>query len=535
MGHQGHWSLLLLLIVAIVLSYANQQGILLSDQYLYAKNSFLLAGQQFTLSSSAFDNRFGVTLPTALLVKLFGIHYYLLTLWPLFSFLALLAATWFLVKKHQPELAFAATLFFVINPLFLKLSADLLPDMIMAAWATIAVYILYDARQDSLSGKKSMLSALAFVLCLFIAALSKETVVFLLPFVLALIISDAMQKRNYSFWIATTIFSGICILGYFGFYQIYTGDIFYRLKGIETEHNLSEIWSYHDKPGVEILKRLTIGPVLFLLTSPYYTFVTILSLATIVLPGRRQNYFITFWTLYLAFIIAIHWFGSTSLHSYNPLPLYPRMWILAMPPLCLLSSYWIAYFQQLQRRKLWLILNGIILFIISVQLLLAQDIKIVFGWFFAAIIFTYVLLKKPQFKPYFVASVLAAVLGLQLALFAGYRNDQTSFYDEAKLFNKLGALNEDLTIVADPPLARCYDIYFKFSPPSQLEVINWDSLQGGLPGGRTENYYLWYNANRMKELQQRYERKIPAYVNSIVTTSVPVFDTGNVKIYAVDF
>jgi 4-amino-4-deoxy-L-arabinose transferase-like glycosyltransferase len=155
----------------------------------------------------------------------------------------------------------------------------------------------------------------------FAALLSKETIVYYLPFYLVIIALDGRRRRNLRFWGATLGVSAILILAYLLFYQVVAHDALYRIHAIEYANATRQSSNYSlDKA---LLARITYMPLLVLLGT---------GLASVLLPTllaltqwRRLDTDGRFWLALAISALAFYWFGSTSFTYYNPNSLLPRM------------------------------------------------------------------------------------------------------------------------------------------------------------------------------------------------------------------
>lgn len=531
---------IIVILLVVICSYLNQQGVRLSDQYLYAKNAYNIANGDFYISPSVFYNRFGVTLPTAVFIKFFGFNYYIITLWPLFSFLLLLFATYKFSLKFAPNYVNYIVLLMALNPLLLKQSADLLPDLIMMSFSTISIYLLFWVTNSQDSITQNIKVALMFTISFFIATLAKETTVYLIPFVVFVLVYNLKKRINLSFWIFTILFSIILGGVYLGGYKYFTGDILYRLNGIEQEHNISTVWSYHNSSLGELFYRISIGPLIFLFTSHYFSFYLFLGILSI---GKLNKHFFKkiylncfkhFFTIYFLYLLLIHWLGSTSLSSFNPLPLVARMWILLIPPLCLLAGEVfhkevnISLKRNLKVFTLFIALSGI-----SIVFYLEQKPQILFSIIFCLLAIGIVMVNSRVSSKKILMLFLGPLFCLQVLIGIKYHKTQTSYFDEKKMFVQLFKQNEKVIIISDGKLADKYDIYFDFNPPSNLKVINW-SDEVELNAIKEEPFFLWENKQRAEIINERYKKNYPKFVKKIIETSNPYLSNSKVKIFKGD-
>ncbi|MEN7551624.1 phospholipid carrier-dependent glycosyltransferase [Rapidithrix thailandica] len=525
----------LLLLITVVFAYFNQQGILLSDQYLYAKNAYLFAEGNFELSPSVFSNRFAVFIPTAWFIKLLGMEYWVVSIWPLLTFVLLLTGTFFYLRKQSPQIALWATVFLATNPLLIKLSADLLPDLILAVFTTLAMYCIQLA-QSVKNTVSAFRWSFLFALCFIIATLAKETTAFLLPFIGALMLIDCIQKKNLRFWLGVIV-SGLLLGGtYLAFYQLHTGDLLYRLKGIEQEHNISKVWSYYGSSTFEILARLTYKPLVFLLSSQYYSYLFFLAFIALLYFKKEQQErsFKVFWALYLGYLLAMFWWGSTSLKGYNPMPLQSRMWILLLPPLCIFSAYTLVHWKTYVNFRFPMIAFCLIaLACIGSALWWHHDWEAIFALYFVLLLAGYAVFQQ-KISSGWAVFILLPLLAYQGLFVFKYHKTKTAYFYEKNLIRQLTNSTDNLVIYSDDKLAGKYDVYFDFAPPSGLKILDWNTMQKVSFDSSSKNkLFVWINRQRVKELNTRYGHQLPQVLAKAIEGKKPVLENQQVAVYEI--
>lgn len=513
----------------MLFAYLNQHGIRLSDQYLYAKNAYLISIDDFQLTNSVFNNRLWVLFPTAIFLQLLGLKYYVFSLWPFINYLILVLSTWFLTKAYKPSIALAVVALLSFNPLLINLSVDLLPDIIMVAFATSSVYLLYAGRKQPAS--QLLVLSIGCALTLFLAFLAKETVVFLVPFFGLILLKDLWERKHLRFWTVTIVFGVLIFAIYLGSYYQITGNALYRFAGIEGEHNVSQVWSYHGKPLSEIIARITYLPLVLLNSSPHYSYLFLLFFLSLTSKRIRKDDFMMFFGSYLFFLLFIHWLASTSLSSYNPLPTSPRMWILLLPPLCILGGYAVINLKDLLQKTKIVLPLFIISFLITVGFFILQaEIGYLFS---AAYAFMLILLNlgykylKGKYTTYIL--IFSPLILLQVLLGILYQKNKADYFSELKIIQHL-ALAENQVILGDGPLSNRFDLYFNFTPPQDFNIRNWrefsfDSLKN------EEHCYLIYNQERALELESRYGHQLPIILKGYMAKNKPHLEIENISLY----
>ncbi|RMG81063.1 MAG: hypothetical protein D6714_13585 [Bacteroidetes bacterium] len=468
-------SLLSILSIATFFAFFNYRGIDFSDEYVYARHAWQIANGTFELTPSVFNNRFGILLPLAGLVRLFGAHAPVFTLWSFACFIILLCANYYFVRLCNNRVAFFSTLFLALNPALLELSADVSQDLVMTCFSTISVFLLWQTQNQP--SRASFFRGALFSTMLFVAFATKMSVFYLGPFLLYFLVSDLLKKQNFPFWRGAVLSGGALLFVYFYLYYLYTGDPFYRINGIEGEYN-ALFDSYGRRPEWEFWARMTIFPIPFLLKS-YGTgiFAMVGALWIFRFDYKKTDSLPHFCFLWLFSLLVIHWFGSTSLQYYNPIILSERMWLLVIPPAVLLATFTIENLLPgltSRQQKLSTIFFIGIAGLCGVGLILGGR---KYPWFSLPLVvgtLATIWLWRPfpsNKKAGFYALMFLPLLWVQAGNIVQYKKNTPYFYQ----YTFLQSLpeNENHLVYSDPNFAAMFDIYFKFNAPKHLHYKSW--------------------------------------------------------------
>ena len=320
------------------------RGIELSDPALYIRSSLSFAEGNHAIHPTVVSVRTGLVLMTALFIRLFGLNFYGLALFPLLCSIGLIILLLSYCKDQQIR-RLAAVLLFVTNPLLLTLGTSIGPDLPAVLLVTAAFIIIIRLHVEP--GKNQLLNGLLAGCSLAGSILFKEIVFFSLPALAFFFVRDLLQRQNLRFWLTTAVISLLFTAGYFSYFQLTTGNFFYRFSTIEAEHNSSQ-FSYHGQSWTSIAKRATYQPLIHILLSKDYIVLSVLTLGYFLAKARRPERFqrpltyTDYMAIYFLITLAAYWLGSTSLTHYNPLPVSSgRMWLILIPPMILLSSSFI--------------------------------------------------------------------------------------------------------------------------------------------------------------------------------------------------
>ncbi len=357
LNNQHTWthrlSALAILALALVLRLSSFQGYSDSDPRAYTIHAYDLAQGSIHLPTysqpSVFSLRFGVNAPASLFIRLFGFSEVTIVAYPfLISICALLLAYVFARALISPLAGLVCLFILSIIPLDLTQSSLLLPDLIAAFWMNAAVFLAFLSLREKRKRHAALLAIAAGIL-LGMSWLCKETVVYLAPLILVIFIFPVVPSDNSSRW------PKLCFLalGAFAVFASETGFLYYRTDDIlfrfhTTQYNYQKhaVWFFSAEHGHylrDLLKRLFLaGPKEMFLSSvlgriPAFG---LLAATWAILRRRRQLLFPAIWLLSLLLLFN---FGSASLTSYQPLPLFKRYLYPLLLPSCLLIGGLISF------------------------------------------------------------------------------------------------------------------------------------------------------------------------------------------------
>lgn len=311
-----------------------------SDDYCYAYHAHNLMEGNLNLTYNQFQNRFGVYVPASLIFYLFGTNPYTIALWPLLiSCFTIIFVFLFLDKIADTTIALICAFLIATNTLQLTYSITLFPDLIVSFYCIGAILLLYYGRQYK---NQKIIYPLLLNVFLLVGFLTKETIVLLLPFLFFVLCHDLYKKQNILFWKRSIVF-GVCSFSiFFLIYYFLTGDAFFRIKSLF--HFNNELFNENAETYIKshfssnILKWLNseLG-ILFLLLFSISTLFTIKKLDI-----SNFRIFITVYSFSLLILFICFFYTS----KYAPLFMLDRMWILIIPPMCIMTSYFIRNMHQ---------------------------------------------------------------------------------------------------------------------------------------------------------------------------------------------
>ncbi|SHI81302.1 4-amino-4-deoxy-L-arabinose transferase [Hymenobacter daecheongensis DSM 21074] len=354
--------LTLLFVVLFTVAYylLTHEGLYDLDDYFYARYAQQLASGTFRvvpdpqgLLHDPLKERWLIFGPVAGLYRLFGVNIISSTLWPLLATVGCAVVIWRRYRRREPVVAAAAMLLLGLHYFTLNLTNYLYPDNILMFWCLCCAMVLLHGRQMP---RRPLAWGVGFALLNFAALLSKETIVYYLPFYVGVLGRDVWRGQNGRFWSAALLGGTVLVAGYLAFYQVFTHDALYRIHLIEHTNEFLKEGNFLLGNRAALLARVTYQPLAFLVGTGLGV---ALLLAVAAALGRRQHppSDAGFWLALAASTLAFYWLGSTSLSQYNPITLLPRMTTPLLPPLCLAAGFGLRDFVRTGRGGGWLALG----------------------------------------------------------------------------------------------------------------------------------------------------------------------------------
>jgi 4-amino-4-deoxy-L-arabinose transferase-like glycosyltransferase len=299
--------------------------------------------------------RLGVYVPVAALIKLFGLSEIVLVAYPFaISLLSCVLAYLFARKLFSPLEGLIAFALFALLPYDVKIASILVPDAVAAFWANLALYLLWRA-VDAASLKAGSVLAILGGLLFGLSWLCKEAVVYLVPFVIVLVLfgeGSFSLKWRLSLLVSLAIGSLFVLGGEFFLYSVKTGDALYRLHETERNYMVTSAYFFDSTSpffGWEeggywkaVLKRiLYTGPLQIFLSETflYLPSLALLGVAWGAFVGVRRHVH-SMVLIWLAILVFMFNFMTSSLDSYKPLILHSRyLYPILLPSVILFSGF----------------------------------------------------------------------------------------------------------------------------------------------------------------------------------------------------
>ncbi len=299
--------------------------------------------------------RVGTYLPAAVAIRLVGLSEVSIVAFPfLISILSCLLAYYFGRRLFGQPTGLMAMAISAIVPIDVQFASLLHSDAIAAFWANLALFILWRITASNwrrLNLAAALLSGLLFG----ISWLSRESVVYLIPFVLLLVLlrdegGNGLRSFQQRFLILTAVGAGaLAVLAGETFYYYHrTGDLLYRLHTTENNFRVcaalffdssSAVFGWQDGGYARALLRriLYSGPRDILLSRLYLGLpaLALLGMAWNFMVGRRPRLLVYLWMISLLLMFN---FMTSSFSSYKPLVIIDRYLYQLMLPAVLITA-----------------------------------------------------------------------------------------------------------------------------------------------------------------------------------------------------
>lgn len=534
-------TLLFVAVMTVAFFIFTHEGLYALDDYFYSRyahqlltGAFRLQPDPLGLLHDPLKERPMIFGPVAGLYALLGVNIISTTLWPLLATVGCAGILYFLYHRQAPVVASAAMLLLGLHYFTLDLTRYLYPDNILMFWCLASAAALLRGRQAT---QRASLWGVGFALLNFAAFLSKETIVYYLPFYLLVLGRDLWQRRHVRFWCVALLTGAALLTAYLWFYHVYTDDALYRLHLIEHTNEFMKENNYLLGNRDALMARITWQPLTF--------FVGIglglmLLLAGTALPLlRRPDSDARFWLVLAGSTLVLYWVGSTSLSEYNPITLLPRMTTPILPPLALAAGFGVERLWQ-TGRGYWV--AGGLLLALAAWLHNSQAVLYALpGLYFVGVGLwrhwtgrSVLLLPGRPAVAALSLLVLAVALSIRPLYFMRKPSVSAHFAQDRLVQQQLAAPVSGGVVFVDDYLIGNYDFYYRYQLPPNLRYRRYwarDSVQLA-PGQQA-----WLLLNRATLSNDELTRKLIRYSPDSVLSWFPrrrlLAQDGQVELYTV--
>lgn len=322
--------------------------------------------------SDHYSYRWTIISFTALSYYLFGVSDFSTALPALFLSSTMLLVMYWQFRKKPLILAFVYILFFAIkwNVFY---TDKIMPDIYVSCFLFLAwsVYLKFD-------DKKQYLKSFLFPFLLFLAFISKGTVILFLPLILYYLILD-LFKGKFKKWMYISVAGFIILGGYMISINTLTGDFLSRFTAIESNQYFNAC-SYDQMPFSETLKRLTFDFAKLIWEHSLIVFLAFSVGAKLYayfgsLPIKNQKQIHWYSNTIIVLFLSMN-FMTISLKSYNPTCLDIRHFIFVVPIMAVCSAYILdALHLNMKAKRIVLLLSCVLLIPTINQLKYSKSLK----------------------------------------------------------------------------------------------------------------------------------------------------------------
>ena len=245
------FSFILLMLTHVIFTFAGFYG---NDDINYARYAAEVVhnGISFSPALDQYQLRWVTVYSTALFYWLFGINTFTSTLSCTISFVLCGILLYKILRYKKNSVYFLSMALFFFAHSIIFYSHRLLPDPTMCL-AVLWMYYCY--RSYNLKKQRYFLYGTQFSVALFLAILTKETIIIALPLFLIFFIKDIFKRQNLQFWKIVILFSLIFSFAYLSYFKVTTGDFFYRYSVLLKKSYFNEC-SFDKLPFIYTLRRI---------------------------------------------------------------------------------------------------------------------------------------------------------------------------------------------------------------------------------------------------------------------------------------
>lgn len=298
------------------------------------------------------EHRIGIILPTALFFKLFGVSILTTNITPLLSSLLIIVIVWLSLPDKRSRCIGA--ILSLTSIALLRSATELLPDVTATAFMALSFYFLLLRKKvvHEQGGRLSVLIPIAAMTALFIGFIAKLTAYWAIPlWFWAFAVDFNSEDKTVllrRFYFPAILLGLILGIGYLVACEMVWDDPLARFKALQAAAP-THYWRWDDPSLWEIIKRMTVGPVIVCIGFLGVTIAPLAMLSIVVTPRP-----VFYWAYYGLVCLFFFWFGTTSFSEYQPLPLEGRMVTPMLPASLILAAYLISQLSVYSKRPSWI-------------------------------------------------------------------------------------------------------------------------------------------------------------------------------------
>ncbi|MFK7903911.1 MAG: hypothetical protein AB8B69_02240, partial [Chitinophagales bacterium] len=407
----------------------------------------------------------------------------------------------------------------------------IMTDIYVAFAAFGAIVVLFHQKYISTS-KASFHHALFFAVLLFIGLLAKETIVFFIPVLGVLFLSDVLQRKNIQFWVySAAIGFGILVL-YFSFIHLQTNSFLHRFEAIVANSYFNPC-SYDQLPFELLLKRITYELFFVLIRSSSVAilfFVIAVFSTPLVKLWRMPDAYSYFCSVSLLTFLSSY-FMTTSPTSYVPMCPDFRHFLYLSPLFAVVAAPIVYQFFGERKYR-----HGILFLTLAFTFLCFdgqyENRLYTYLPFAILVLIRYFLPQdsSPRSSRFLMVAFTAMLFlqPIQSAQYAHSLNYQTQKDLIYKHFNSSSTKN---LVISNTVQRNFGDYYLQFDKNASTKFIRYEDLQMETIDSTTKVYVLtnWLT----RSLSGLKSEKLPPYVQQIPESFNKVFEEKGVSLFEV--
>ena len=331
---KGNFYLILICLVHIGFFLLNNPGPPSADDKIYFDEAVNILEGDWQLNESPKNHRFGIILPVAAMVAVFGDSPHVLAIWPLlFSLSTIVLLFIFLKKTGGLRMAVVGASFLALSLCQLIYASALFPDVIISFFFLLIPVILFSGLSSLNNRRYGVCAGLLLLPALFV----RENILFIFPAIGILFLATLSMNGAWKMFAAFFASAAISIMIWMLTFYFISGDALFVYHTVESQYSLA----FASPVDMALLERLIFDPPgmffrsltflpLILLSAPVF-----LSLLVKRKPLSEPS---MWWTVFFIGLLLTFWTGTTSVHQYSLLLMLERLWLPLVPVLCILAS-----------------------------------------------------------------------------------------------------------------------------------------------------------------------------------------------------
>ncbi|HET7118020.1 MAG TPA: hypothetical protein VFI29_16100, partial [Hanamia sp.] len=240
-----------LMFVHVIFTFAGFYG---NDDINYARYAAEIVhnGISFSPALDQYQLRWATVYSTAFFYWLFGINTFTSTLSSTISFALCGILLYKILRYKKNSIYFLSMVLLFFGRSIIFYSHRLLPDPTMCL---AILWMYYSYRTYLLEKQQHLHHGIEFSAALFLAIITKATIIIALPLFLIFFLKDIFKRQNFQFWKIVILFSFVFLTAYSFYFKMTTGDFFYRYSVLVKKSYFNEC-SFDKLPFVFTLKRI---------------------------------------------------------------------------------------------------------------------------------------------------------------------------------------------------------------------------------------------------------------------------------------